>query len=34
MKKLNLLTVLMFALSTAVFLAQLKFHTYGFSGGA
>jgi hypothetical protein len=34
MKKVNLVAVLMFAFTTALLLAQARFHAYGFSGGA
>jgi hypothetical protein len=33
-KKLNLAAVLTFAITTAVLVAQMRFHACGFSGGA
>ena len=34
MKKINLAAVLTFALTAAVLFAKIRFHAYGFSGGA
>ena len=34
MKKVNLSAVLTFAVTTAILFAQMRFHAYGFSGGA
>jgi hypothetical protein len=34
MKKVNLAAVLTFVFTTALLFAQMKFHPYGFSGGA
>jgi len=34
MKRLNLIAILTFALTAAILLAEMRFHPYGFSGGA